>query len=366
MFFSSKQPLVGIDIGNSNIKVVQLKKKRSGYRLEHFGILPLPDGLIVGGEIADPNELSSRIKALIKAEQITSRMVVTALSGEQVVIKKISLPVMPLDELEETILKEADQYLPFSLDECNIDYQIIKKPTEDEIKAAMLTADESDDDEGPQMELFLIAVHKEKAESLRTIFRNAGLNLDVIDVNIFALENCFEMGYGFSSEVVALVDIGASVTGVNIVVNKMASFTRDIPLAGNFFTEKISNDLGVDEEEANKLKYGTITRGDDNEEVVKSVLEGVEELSLELENAFEYFSTGENMSIDKIFFAGGGVGLQGIEKLIGERLNIPVDIIDPFRKVQVNSKVFDPEYIRVYAPIAAVATGLALREHLDK
>ncbi|MBF0275265.1 MAG: type IV pilus assembly protein PilM [Nitrospinae bacterium] len=368
MFFSSNQPLTGIDIGNSNIKLVKFNKKGSHYHLENFGILPLPTGLMDRGEIADPNELSTRIKALVKAEKLRGRKVITALSGDQVVIKKISLPVMSMEELEETILKEADQYLPFTIDECNIDYHIIKNPTEEEIKEYLENPpDGEEEDEGPQMELFLVAVHKEKAETMSTIFKNAGLDLAVIDVNIFSLENSFEANHVLhQDEVVALVDIGANVTGINILSNKVSSFTRDIPLAGDFFTDKISKDLGVDYEEANKLKFGISENGKDNEEVVKSVLEGVEEFSKELSGAFEYFSTAENKPVDKIYFAGGGLGLQGVEKIIGEKLNVAVDIIDPFRNIKINNKVFDPEYIRVYSPISAVATGLALREEFDR
>jgi len=368
MFFQSNQPITGIDIGNSNIKLVKFNKKKDGYHLENFGIMPLPVGLIDRGEIADSDELSARLKALVKSEKLKGRKVATALSGDQVVIKKISLPVMSQEELEETIMKEADQYLPFTLDECNLDYHIIKQPTDEEIKNYIDNPPEGDEeDEGPQMELFLVAIHKEKVESMTTVFRNAGLDLAILDVNIFTLENCFEVNYGMrDNEVTALVDIGSTVTGVNILVNKMSAFTKDIPIAGNFFTEKIASDLKVDFEEANKLKFGIMHDGSDNEEVIKSVLEGINEFTTELEGALEYFSTAENLTVDKIYFAGGGLGLQGIEKILGDKLNVAVDIIDPFKNVVINNKVFDPQYIRVYAPISAVATGLALREEYDK
>ena len=356
MFFSFSKavPLFGLDIGSSAIKVVQLKEKKSGYALEKFGIKPLAPEMIVDGTVMDATSVGGVIKELLAEQKIKLRDVAISISGHSVIVKKINLPAMTEDELEESIKWEAEQYIPFDINDVNIDFHI-------------LGTVEGQDGQ-PHMNVLLVAAKKDKLNEYTSLVADAGLNPRVVDVDSFAIENMYGMNYGVQEgEVVALVNIGASVMNINILKNTMSSFTRDISIGGNRYTETIQKELNLsypDAEQAKRLEHPEGV----NAESLAAVINAVNtEVAGEVTRSIDYFKTASAQeNIDKVVLCGGAARTRGLIALMGERLGVPVELADPFHQVEIDKKTFNVEEVREMAPQAAVGVGLAIRKMGDR
>ncbi|HZE88309.1 MAG TPA: type IV pilus assembly protein PilM, partial [Verrucomicrobiae bacterium] len=264
MLFGRTKNLVGLDIGSSSVKAVELKDlgKGRGYQLLNIGIEPLSPEAIVDGAIMDSGLVAETIQRLFTTNRIKSQEVAISLSGHSVIIKKISLPQMTQEELGESIQWEAEQYIPFDVDDVNIDYQVLEGP--------------SLSGEG-NMDVLLVAVKKDKINDYTTVLANAGKAAQVVDVDVFALQNAYEVNYDVPSDkVVGLINIGAAVTNIAILQSGSSIFWRDISIGGNLFTEAIQKDLNVPFDQAELLKKGQEVEGA-NPERVASVLQAVGE-----------------------------------------------------------------------------------------
>lgn len=353
--FGAKRQLLGLDIGSNSIKLVQLKEVKGQHILQKFGLKALEPEVIVDGTVMDAGRVVAAIRDLLKEHDVKLKSVATSISGHSVIVKKITLPSMPDDELEGQVKLAAEQYIPFDINEVSIDFHILNP------------ASESDDGQ-PQMSVLLVGAKKDKINELIEVVQGAGLTPMVLDVDAFAIENMYCMNYPVEpEEIVTLVNVGASVMNVNILKGGTSVYTRDVPIGGNRYTEAIQRDLGVSYDEAETAKLGAKAEGLDPD-VVAGVIEEVNaEIASEIARSVDYFKTtfpeGE---ISKIYLCGGGSQVKGFMPHLEDRLGIPIGFANPFARVDTATGGFDPEWLQQMAPQAAVGVGLATRTVGDR
>jgi type IV pilus assembly protein PilM len=350
-----KRQLVGLDIGSSGIKLVQLKENRGRYILQKFGFKPLEPEVIVDGTVMDEGRVVSAIKELFEELNVKVKQVAVSISGHAVIIKKISLPPMPDDELEGQVKLAAEQYIPFDINEVNIDFHV-------------LPPSESDADAQGEMSVILVAAKKDKINELTELVKGAGLFPMVMDVDAFAIENMHAINYPVSQgETIALVNVGASVMNINIVSKGISLFTRDIPIGGNRYTEAIQRELGLSYEEAEEIKKGG-RRSNNNEAVVHGVLDSVNsEVASEVARTIDYFkSTVSDGDVQQVLLCGGGGQISGLVQQLRDRMQVVVEVANPFAEVDTSGSDFDQATLAEMAPMAAVGVGLALRSVGDR
>lgn len=352
MLFKAKKEIVGIDIGTSSVKLVQLREAKGGYQLVSLGMALLPPEAIVDNAIMDSSSVVQAIRNLVESQKIKTKNVATSISGHSVIIRKVLLPIMTDEELEASIQWEAEQYIPFEISEVNLDFQILGPDPKDP----------------SQMTVILVAAKKDFVNDYMAVFKECGLTPVVMDIDCFALENAFEANYGFGEdEVVALINLGASAVNVNILKGSGTVFTRDIQVGGNMFNEEIQKRLGLNSEDAERVKLGGAVAGIDPEAVADVVNDAAETLAQEVQRSLDFFSaTSADEKVQKLFIAGGVAKIPQVKIALEQRLGIPVEVLNPFQAITVNDKDFDPEYVGTVGPLYAVATGLAMRRLGDK
>jgi type IV pilus assembly protein PilM len=345
--------VVGLDIGSSAVKAVELKPAGKGYKVTAFGSESVPPDSIVDGAIIDGAAVADAVRRLFEGRKIQTKEVAASLSGNAVIVKKITLPVMTAAELAESIYWEAEQYIPFDIQDVNLDYQIL------------------DSGEAPgkgTMDVLLVAAKKEKIADYTGVIAQAGRTAVVVDVDAFALQNAFEANYGIEpGQVVVLLNAGASAININILQGDQSVFTRDISIGGNAYTEALQKDLGLPFEQADQLKRGEAADGvtfEDARPVLRAVSENV---MLEIQKTFDFFkATAASDRVDRIVLSGGASRAEGFFEMLTERFDAPVELFDPFRKVAFDAKRFQAGALEDVAPTAAVAVGLALRRAGDR
>ena len=355
MIFSQSKQIVGLDIGTSSVKIFQLKESGGGFQLVNADVKPLDPEVIVDGTVMDAERVVSVIRDIFRENKIKTKNVSLSVSGISVIVKKINLPEMTEEELDESIQWEAEQYIPFDIEDVNIDYQILRPVGEDGKR---------------QMEVLLVAVKKDKINEYTSLAQEAGLNPVVVDVDAFALENMYEINYEMNkSEAVALIDIGAGLMNINVIVDGMPAFTRDISIGGNQFTEAIQKEFGVSYEEAEKVKKGENVEGVSFQEVVP-ILESVSnDIASEILRSFDFYRATSSVSKDQItrvMISGGCAKLKGLREFLSKQLGLEVGIVNPFQNIEILEGSFDFDYIQSIAPLTAVGVGLALRRVDDK
>lgn len=351
MAWGKKKNVIGLDIGSSSIKVVELREAKDGFKLQHLGISPLPPEAIVDGALMDSVTIIDTIRDLVTSTSKT-RDVVTAVSGHSVIVKKITLPFMTETELEDSIQWEAERHIPFDINDVNIDFQILGYGSENP----------------DLMDVILVAAKKDIINDYVSVIMEAGLNPVVMDIDSFALENMLGINYEIEKEdVVAVANLGASVTNINILKDNLSAFTRDIFKGGNQITEEIQRQLHVDYEEAEKIKVGQKGEGA-SQSVVENVLRSASEsLAVEIGNSLDFFqSSTTSQKISKLYLSGGGSKIKDFDIILQQQIGIPVEIANPFKRIEYNEKSFDPEYLREIGPVMAVGVGLASRKVGDR
>jgi type IV pilus assembly protein PilM len=349
--FSRSSRTIGLDIGSSAVKVMELEKDKKDpkWRLRSFGLVRLPPEAIVDGAVMNASVIVDAIKELVTKHKIKVKDVVSSVSGHSVIIKRINLPLMSQEELEESIQWEAEQYIPFDANDVNISFQILN----------------AQGDEAGQMSVLLVAARKELVNEYQSIIQEAGLTPSIIDIDCFAVENMFTLNYDPPPGAVGLLNIGASSININVLYDGLTSFTRDLNQGGRQFTEEIQRNLNISYEEAELLKVGGDTRDADAvvPEEIESILSDVSEtLATEIQRSLDFhLSQTPGLSIQKMFLAGGASRTPGLATAIGRRSGADVELVDPFRRVEVDERAFNPRFLHDIAPQAAVVTGLALR-----
>ncbi len=352
--FRKAKSLVGLDIGSSAVKAVELKPAGKTFRVTNFGSEPVPPDSIVDGAIIDGAAVADAIRRLFDGRSIKTKEVAASLSGNAVIVKKITLPVMTESELAESIYWEAEQYIPFDIQDVNLDYQILDKGDAASGKSTM--------------DVLLVAAKKEKIADYTGVIAQAGRTAVVVDVDAFALQNAYEVNYGIEpSAVVVLLNAGASATNINILQGDQSVFTRDISIGGNAYTEALQRELNLPFERADLLKRGELVDGssyDDARPVLRAVTENV---MLEIQKTFDFFkATASSDRIDRIMLSGGASRAEGFTEMLADRFEAPVEAFDPFKRVAFDNKRFQVDSPAALAPTVAVAVGLALRRAGDR
>lgn len=348
MLFGKKKSVAGLDVGSSSIKMVELDGKMNSLNLVSLGFENLPDNTIVDGQIMELNTVSDVIQNVCTNHHITANQVVTGVSGHSVIIKNIVLPPMSREELEESIDWHAEEHIPYDLSDVTLDYQV--------------TAESPD-----ATQVLIAACKRERIDNIRQAIQMAGKQPVVIDVDTFALQNCYEINYQpDESQVVTLLNIGASTMNVNIVQGTRSLFTRDITVGGSQFTDVLQRSLGLSFQQAEAVKRGVAEASQGIEEKsIEPLMNNVTEVvAMEIQKTFDFYrATTEDseMVVQKILISGGGSKLAGLAEDLSARLELPVEVLDPFRNIKVDTRKFDPDYLSEIMPEMAVAVGLAVR-----
>ncbi len=345
---------VGLDIGSSGVKLVQLKERKGGYALQAFGTAVLPPEAIVDGALMNSAAIVAAIQELVAKEKVKTKEVAIGVRGHSVIIKKISLPRMTQEELDESIQWEAEQYIPFDVKDVNIDTQILTP----------------EGDAAGQMDVLLVAAKKDMINDYTSVCAEAGLTATVVDVDAFAVQNAYEANYQLDpAETVVLINVGAAVANINILARGVTTFTRDITMGGNAFTEEIQKQLNISYDEAEALKVGG--QGETDAVVpqeVERVIQGVaDQLAGEIQRSLDFYAaTAADSRIARVYLSGGTARIPALFKVLEARAGVPVEILNPFKNIEVDNRRFDPAVILAAAPSVAVGVGLALRRPGDK
>jgi type IV pilus assembly protein PilM len=346
--------VVGLDIGSSAVKAVELKVSGKTHKVVAYASEPVPPDSIVDGAIIDGAAVADAIRRVFENKAFKTKEVAASLSGNAVIVKKINLPVMTEAELAESIYWEAEQYIPFDIQDVNLDYQILDAGTGEESKGTM--------------DVLLVAAKKEKIADYTGVISQAGRVPIIVDVDAFALQNAYEVNYGLEpDQVVVLLNAGASAININILTGDQSTFTRDISIGGNSYTEAVQKELNLPFDSAEQLKRGMPVEGVNPEDVTPVLHAMTENVLLEIQKTFDFFkATASSDRIDRIVLSGGASRVDGFEQALQERFNTSVEVFDPFKKIS-----FDPQKLGInepegVSPAAAVAVGLALRKAGDR
>lgn len=344
-FLKKAKLSVGLDIGSHAIKICELAETGKGYQLLTLGSVRIPPDSVEDGALQDPVAVGKAITALVKNLKIKNKKVAISISGYSVIVKKINLAVMTEQELEKHIHTEAEQYIPFDIDEVYLDFQDLKTSTREEERT----------------DVMLVAAKKDVVDGYLTMLRNAGLQPVVVDVDAFALENAFAASSG-TEENVALIDIGASKMNINIVSRGSSVLARDVILGGRQLSEQIQNRFDLSFEEAEGLKTGEIPAGEKQETLEEIFASTCSQWITEVKRAIDFFySSNPEESIARIVLSGGGARISGLADLFREETGIPVEVFNPFHRAVIDQKKINPDYLDRIAPEMTLAAGLATR-----
>ncbi|MGE0084427.1 MAG: type IV pilus biogenesis protein PilM [Desulfococcaceae bacterium] len=350
MIFGKKIQSVGLDIGSRTIKVAEAEEKKKKWVLKKFGMMDIGPGLIEDGSIRNPEGVAEAIRQLFKANRIKESNTAISVGGYSVIVKNISIQTMEETQLRETIQFEAEQYIPFDINDVNLDFQILGENAENP----------------NQMDVVLVAAKKEIVNDYVNLVQMAGLNPCIMDVDAFALQNIYTANYDTEGENVALIDIGANKTTLNILKGTFSVFMRDVSLGCHQISSKIVSLSGCSLEEAEELYNTEKSDKISSKELVDIVTSVVTDWCTEIRRALDFFySTYPNDQIRKIVLSGGGANIKKFRQLLGVETSSEVEMINPFSKFSVDSS-FDDSYLEKIAPQAAIAMGLAMRRVNDK
>lgn len=366
-FLSKKTSTVGLDIGSSLIKIVEIDHSGSMPKIVHFGCTRLLPEAIVEGEIMDRGLVIDGIMECVEQSGIDTDNVVSAVSGRAVIVKKVIMDKMTPEDAQEAIFWEAEQHVPFDIDDVCLDFQIL-----------------NDDIGANQMEVLLVAAKKDMVNVHASLIRDAGLNPAIIDVDSFAVQNCFEssrtgavssMDHSDDEEfdepadrgdrgVVGLINIGSDVTNINIIQGDSPQFTRDISVGTDQFVESLQKELGLDYDEAQKVLHGEIGELDGSKirEIIKK---RSDDLSLGIERSLSFLkAAGDAEKIDEVALSGGGAHIPYLREILSEKHGMEFSIHNPLDAVEWDDGVFGEfeEDLDSLAPLLTVGIGLALRK----
>jgi len=337
--------LVGLDIGSSSVKAVELRKRGSSFELLNLAIEPLAQDTVVDGAIMDALSVSSAIDKIFRDNHIKTKNVATSVSGHSVIVKRVTVGANSDDELYNAIPYEAQQHIPFDMADVNMSYQSLGP------SAA-----------GNGMDVILVAVKREKILNHTNVLSQAGRIPTVVDYDGFAVSNAFEVNYTTSDQMAALLNIGASITNIVIGRGSNPLFTRDVSVGGNQYTDTPQKELDLSFEDAEKMKQGIEVPNVTPDQKLPHLRSVTEILMLEIQKTFDFFrQTASTENIQHIYVSGGTAKIEGLLDQLKAEFNIPVELIDPFQRVEVDDKKFDVGFVNEIAPRMSVAVGLALR-----
>lgn len=342
-----KKGLVGVDIGSSSVKAVELQGKPGNLQLVSLGYENLQADSVVDGQIMELNDVSNVINNIFREHQIKTDRIAAGVSGHSVIVKNIVVPQMSADELAESIEWHAEEHIPFDINDVSLDYHI--------------TGSSPD-----ALHVLMAACKRDKVANVKQAIQLSGKQPAVIDIDAFALQNCYEVNYQPQpGQIVALLNIGASTMNINIINGTKSIFTRDVSVGGNQYTSLLQKELDLTREEAEMVKRGMPAPAGKEVKGIEPIMETVSDiLALEISKTMDFYrATAEDGdgAVQKILISGGGSKLTGLSDYLSKRFEMPVEVLDPFRQIKVDARRFDPDYMREVVPEMAIAVGLALR-----
>ncbi len=347
-FDRGNSAVLGIDISTAAIKLLELSRSGARYKVESYSVAPLPQDAVVDKNIANIDVIANAIKMAVRQSGTRTKDACVAVAGSSVMTKVISLPgSLAEDEMEEQILVEADQYVPYSLDEVNLDFEV-----------------QGVSEDNPEMvNVLLAASRRENVEDRVEVLEKAGLKAKIVDVEAFSIENAFslladQLPDAIDSQTIAIADIGASMSTLNILHECRTVYTREQGFGGKQLTEEIQRRYGLSYEEAGLAKR----HGGLPDNYVTDVLEPFKKAVVQqIARSLQFFvSSSANRGIDSIVLAGGCSSIPGLEKLVEQNLGIPAYVANPFINMALSNRV-KPQSLSNDAPAMLIACGLALR-----
>src|SRR5215813_8112223 len=327
MFKRTNKSMVGVDIGSSSVKAVELQGKNGDFELVSLGYESLQPDSVVDGQIMELNSVSNAISHIFNEHKIKTTKVAAGVNGHSVIVKNIVLPQMSQEELQESFAWHAEEHIPFDISDVNLDYHVTGS-TDDAIH------------------VLLAACKRDKVANLKQAIQLAGKQPTVVDVDAFALQNCYELNYDPQpGHVVALLNIGASTTNINILNGVRSVFTRDATFGGNQYTSLLQKELGLTFDQAEAVKRGMPMPEGIEQRDISPILDTVSDiLALEIQKTMDFYRAtveeGES-AVEKILVSGGGSKLKGLVGFLSKRFEVPVEMFDPFRKIRVDARGFD-------------------------
>jgi type IV pilus assembly protein PilM len=342
---------VAFDIGSSSVKMVEAAADKSGYRLLNAGLVPLPQGAVQNNMVIEGGSVAAAIRMLIHENGVRSSKVISAVPGRAVIIKKLQMPRQEEDELEANVEFEANKLIPENLENVNLDYQVL----------GFLEG-------GNKMEVLLVAVKKEIVNSFTDAIEAAGLTPAIVDVDYFAMESMYETNYEpqAAGEVIGLIHIGARYTSINVLSNGISTFTGDLPVGGEEFTDTLRRATQLSAEAAETFKVTGLVEGKKASELEPLLRPAAESLAEDVQRTLSlYGAIASEEGIRNIYVSGGGAKVVGLTSVMEERLGVPVQVAEPFRNFRIGRNV-EKTALTDLAPLLGVAVGLAIRRLGDK
>lgn len=347
-FLSKKnKPIIGLDISSTTVKLLEISKQGSGYRVEHYAVKPLPPNAVVEKNINEPEVVSQVLKSLVQSTRSKTKDAAVAVSGSSVITKLVEMPGdLSEEQMETYISTEADQYIPYPLEEVALDFDIVGQSAKNP----------------DQVEVLLAACRSENVETRVLVLEEAGLNAKVVDVEAYTVERAFglvrEQFEDQDEQVVAILDIGATMTTLSVLVDGKTIYTREQLFGGKQLTEEIQRRYGLSAEEAGLAKKQGGLPDDYETEVLEPFKDAVvQQVTRSLQF---FFSSSQYNDVDRIVLAGGVASLEGLSTIIEEKLGTPASVADPFADMSIASRVNTAALVND-APSLMIAAGLALR-----
>lgn len=343
--------LVGVDIGSSSIKVCQLREGRRGNELIRLGYDPLPAQTIVDGHVMNSGAVVESLARVFRDQRIKQRDVAMSVSGQSVIIRKITVPIMTPAELSEQIQWEAEQHIPFDIKDVQIDYEVLRRRPE-----------------ASQMDLLLVAAKRDEIHDYAQLARDAKLRPVVVDIDAFTIQNLFEFSRGLpSDQVIGLINVGASLSTLNIVARGVSSFTRDIASAGNTISDEIRKRIGIPFEEAEVFKCAPPGAPGVPPQVRSIVDATADNIAAEIQRSLDFFmATSGEGEIASAYLTGGTANLGVLAQAIERRSRVHVEVFSPLEKVAVSGAEVDQNILGARRAQLAVALGLSMRKDKEK
>jgi type IV pilus assembly protein PilM len=346
--------LVGVDIGTSGVKVCQVRESRKGLGLVRLGFVPLGPQVIVDGQVMDQGAVIEALQRVFSEAKIRQKECAISVSGQAVIIRKITVPMMTEAELNEQIQWEAEQHIPFDIKDVQVDYQVLRRRPE-----------------ASQMDLLLVAAKRDQIEDYAQLARNAKLKPVVCDIDSFTVQNLFEYSRGLpQDQTIVLINVGASLSSLNIVSNGASAFTREIANGGNVITEEIQRQLSVPFDQAEAYKCGGDPSGPSGgmvpQQVVQIIDAVTDSIAAEIQRSLDfYMATSGEGEISRIYVTGGTANLAALGAAVQRRARVPVEAWAPTEKIFVEAREVDTNMLQSRAAQLAVALGLSLRREKE-
>lgn len=351
--FAAGSDFVALDIGSSSIKMVESSIEKSRYQLLNLGVAQLPPKAIQNNMVVDQRSVIDAIRRLVQEHHVNATKVISAVPGRAAIMKKVQMPRQEESELEANVEFEANSVIPENLENVNLDYQVLSLA-----------------EGGSRMDVLLVAVKKEIVNSYTDVIEQAGLTPVVMDVDYFAMENMYEASYTSEriSGVVGLIHIGARYTSITLLQNGISTFTGDLPIGGEEFTDGLRRELGISNEAAEQFKVTGLIEGKTGlqlEAVLQPVAENVIEEIRRTVSLYGAVGSDESDGLKHVYLSGGTAKIPGLSSLLGERMGVPVSLAEPFRGFLVNKSI-DRTYLANMAPLFVIGAGLSIRRPGDK